>query len=257
MKTKLIILFLLVVVLVIGCKSEPEPGVKINIVDQPIDEPPVNQLQEVNQPAQPTVEFSSIPETAEAKLPFLVLWKVNSGTPMEISHTAVHYGTKSVPSPQSPSDYPSITEIQTGTSPKEFSSNIKVDWPGKYYLRSHAIINGQDIWSEEKVLDVRTGDEQKTIYAVEADDDGYYVNGNKITSLDIIKGSTAVIAFKVRSQNVYSAGLQFKSNKFNSPGVRPGTTWKSPEFTADQAFKVTSYWPSSNVKKAELDVRAL
>lgn len=53
--------------------------------------------------------------------------------------------------------------------------------------------------------------------------------------------------------NVYYAGLDFRSPKFASKSAKPGESVEV-EFTADESFIITSYWPASGVKKADLKV---
>ena len=86
-------------------------------------------------------------------------------------------------------------------------------------------------------------------FKVEADDIGFYPQN----VLSVAKGSKVVIHFIVRETNVYYGGLDFRSPKFKTPSVKPGGT-TSVEFTADEPFTITSYWPASGVKKADLNV---
>lgn len=96
--------------------------------------------------------------------------------------------------------------------------------------------------------------QQAVTYTVRADDDGFYdTRGMPITTLQIKRGTKAKIRFNVTDE-VYFGGLDFRSSEFNSPKVEPNSLWVSPEFTMDAEFIVTSYWPASNVKKADLRV---
>jgi hypothetical protein len=83
---------------------------------------------------------------------------------------------------------------------------------------------------------------------VEADDYGFYPS-----SLEFTKGSKVKLYLYVRSSNVYYGGLDFRSEKFKTEPVRPGQK-AEVEFIADKDFIIESYWPLSNVKKAELKV---
>lgn len=101
-----------------------------------------------------------------------------------------------------------------------------------------------------------TPTEQVATHVVLADDNGFYAeSGEAITSITIPSGTKARIRFET-TEDVYSGGLDFKSSVFNSPKVSPESSWTSPTFTMDSTFKVTSYWPASNVKKADLQVVA-
>jgi hypothetical protein len=83
---------------------------------------------------------------------------------------------------------------------------------------------------------------------VEADDYGFYPS-----SLEFTKGAKVKLYLYVRSSNVYYGGLDFRSEKFKTEPVRPGQKTEV-EFIADKNFIIESYWPLSNVKKAELKI---
>ena len=82
-------------------------------------------------------------------------------------------------------------------------------------------------------------------FTVEGDDKGLYPSSLAVKSGDMVK-----ITFKVRTDNVYYGGLSFRSNYFNTGSIKPGDS-NTVDFTADKTFTFTSYWPSSNVKKAD------
>jgi hypothetical protein len=83
---------------------------------------------------------------------------------------------------------------------------------------------------------------------VEADDYGFYPS-----ELTFSKGSKVVLTLAVRRSNVYYGGLDFRSEKFKTEPVKPGNA-TTVEFIADESFTITSYWPLSGVKKAELKI---
>jgi hypothetical protein len=83
---------------------------------------------------------------------------------------------------------------------------------------------------------------------VEADDYGFYPS-----SLEFTKGAKVKLYLYVKSNNVYYGGLDFRSEKFKTEPVRPGQK-AEVEFIADKDFIIESYWPLSNVKKAELKI---
>ncbi len=92
-------------------------------------------------------------------------------------------------------------------------------------------------------------EESKIIsFAVEADDKGLYPQTIQVTISSIVN-----ITFKVRTQNVYYGGLDFRSTKFNTGTVKAGGE-TTVQFTADESFTYTSYWPVSNVIKATGDI---
>lgn len=94
-------------------------------------------------------------------------------------------------------------------------------------------------------------------FSLEADDAGYYMNGAKVTSIDVKKDSKAKITFQVRTTNVAFGGLDFRSTQFNidTKKVEPGES-STVEFTADKSGTIISHWPSSNIPKASLQVNS-
>ncbi len=80
---------------------------------------------------------------------------------------------------------------------------------------------------------------------VEADDNGLYP-----ATITVQKGAMINLTFLVRSSNVYYGGLEFRSPKFRTPPIFAGGS-NSVTFTADESFTYSSYWPRSNVKKAD------
>lgn len=86
-------------------------------------------------------------------------------------------------------------------------------------------------------------------FKLEADDYGFYPAGN----LEVPKGAKVRINFIVRSTNVYYGGLDFRSPKFKTEPIKPGGT-TLVEFTADEPFTISSYWPASGVLKSTINV---
>jgi len=80
---------------------------------------------------------------------------------------------------------------------------------------------------------------------VEADDSGFYPS----SEISVPKGAKVTLEFKVRSTGVYFAGLDFRSDKFKTKSIAPGSSVKV-EFVADESFKFTSWWPASDRLKA-------
>ena len=81
-------------------------------------------------------------------------WLVDTEASGSTSHTAIHFGKISKPHAKIPSDYPEKSAILKGAIPATFSATIKVDKEGTYYYRAHAIVNENNIWSDEKTFRV-------------------------------------------------------------------------------------------------------
>ena len=88
-------------------------------------------------------------------------------------------------------------------------------------------------------------------YSIEGDDRGFYPGDDIVVNA----GDTVRINFTVRTTNVYYAGLLIKSRSgsFTTGNLDPGES-KTIEFTAEESDTITSYWPSSGVRKADLSV---
>jgi len=97
--------------------------------------------------------------------------------------------------------------------------------------------------TSENNLQEQTNSEVKE-FTIEGDDLGLYPETITVNKNDKVK-----ITFKVRNENVYYGGLDFRSEFFDTGKVLPGSI-KTVEFTAQETFSYKSYWPSSNKLKA-------
>lgn len=220
------------------------------------------------EPQPPGVKVLSYPNSVNVGQSIKVIWRVESPETEEINHTAVHYDTQyhpgifSTTKTPAESNYPNLTPVQKGTIPATFTAQIPTSESGKIYFRAHAIIDGKHYWSEEMEVDVvgeaMTTTKTATVQAgreftIEADDFGFYINGSKITSIRVAKNENVKITFDVIKERVYFGGLDFRSPKFDTGKVNPGSS-KTVNFISDSDFTITSYWPASNQKKADLKV---
>ncbi|MBI2557878.1 hypothetical protein HYW20_01020 [Candidatus Woesearchaeota archaeon] len=86
-------------------------------------------------------------------------------------------------------------------------------------------------------------------FTVEADDNGFYPSTLKAKIGDKVK-----INFKFRDDSIYYAGLDvkgpFPTIQYKLKGQQPVTA----EFAMKEETKITSYWPASGVRKADLIV---
>lgn len=80
----------------------------------------------------------------------------------------------------------------------------------------------------------------------------FTINANDETAdvktLNVKKGDTITVTFKVDTDNVYHGGLQFQSDVVSSKAIKPGDS-DTVTFTADKSFDFTPYWYQSQVKK--------
>ncbi|MCH7883102.1 hypothetical protein IIA95_01650 [Patescibacteria group bacterium] len=235
---------------------------------------------------EPSVRLLSTPRAGRTNRKLNVTWRVSSPLRKTINHTAVHFGYTSRPgelglniAPPN-AGYPGLTPTHAkkrSEIPATFSDKIVPDKVGTLYLRAHAIIDGGHYWGDETSIEIKGGflfSPPETprpkpkptpppisipgpvlpvpppvllkTFIIEADDAGFYPNGN----LTVNKGDTVKITFKVRSTGVYFGGLDFRGAPyFTSPKVLPGGE-TTVEFTADQSFTYSSYWPASSILKS-------
>lgn len=80
----------------------------------------------------------------------------------------------------------------------------------------------------------------------------FTINANDETAdvktLNVKKGDSISVTFKVDTDSVYHGGLEFKSDVVNSKPIKPGDS-DTVTFTADKSFDFTPYWYQSDVKK--------
>ena len=89
----------------------------------------------------------------------------------------------------------------------------------------------------------------RVVITLEADDNGFYPS----SEIRVKKGTKVKLTFTVRTTNVYFGGLDFRSSKFRTASVAPGQS-TTVEFTADESFGFSSYWPASSRLKARGNV---
>ena len=90
-------------------------------------------------------------------------WRID-GFPATINHASVYFGTVSnsgtlgkdiKPAETKYTDF--VKDFADGKYdiPLQFVGNIKVDNPGKYYFRVHALIKDKHYWTDEYTFDVK------------------------------------------------------------------------------------------------------
>ncbi|HWB38692.1 MAG TPA: hypothetical protein VG604_00430 [Candidatus Saccharimonadales bacterium] len=67
-------------------------------------------------------------------------------------------------------------------------------------------------------------------------------------SINVRKGDTIKITFKVDTSEVYHGGLEFKSDVVSSKPIKPGDS-DTVSFVADKSFDFTPFWYQSNIQK--------
>jgi hypothetical protein len=102
-----------------------------------------------------SVEVLNAPENASAGKSFDIIWRVNSPSEKNITHTAIHYGPESKSEPLTLASYPILTTAKIGKIPANFSDKITINATGVTYFRAHAIVDGLNYWSSEKMISIK------------------------------------------------------------------------------------------------------
>ena len=159
-KKKIVTLATIVLLLIIsGCvsttpeKTIPMPTSTPTPGSSPADVPPYTQAHNPEQPSLqiPTVNVTSYPVNVFAGANFTIQFEMSGGTNQgNISHAAVHYGTNR--GGADINDYGGFSRVYTGRVPQKFSVELIAPESGIIYFRAHAIIDGDDIYSNEYAI---------------------------------------------------------------------------------------------------------
>ena len=271
MKPKLLLAIgalLVFAILVSGCTQQGQQNDttgNTTVSNPPAQEPPAQEPEET--PI--AISLTTTPSTAIAGESLAIAWSIESPE-KTINHTAVHYGPSSVSNPQVPADYPSASSFQCTQTPcsipGSFSTSLSIPESGTYYYRAHAIVDGMHYWSSERTITVSAPaqapapepEPEPSVqeFSILADDSGFYIDGSKVSSIQVSSGNSAKINFTVSTSNVYYGGLQIKGCGQDSGSISPGSS-KTIEFSPSVACTLTSYWPLSGVVKARLQLELM
>ncbi len=92
-------------------------------------------------------------------------------------------------------------------------------------------------------------------YSIDANDGGFYMGGNQISSLDVKSGTEVVITFNVLTTEVYHGGLDFRGCGQATAGAAPGQSAEL-RFPPAASCANSSYRPSTGVLKHSLAINA-
>jgi len=177
---KLFLIPLIALLIVSGCTQQPQDTIVTTVeVPDELDAPKVIDSQdELDTVADMQenifnfyVEVLNFPNSANSGEALGIEWKVNSDVETTINHTAVHYSYTSNPErlglDVSPKD--TIYSEMAGSFgegnfeiPTNFAAELTPSLSGTIYFRAHAIIDGKNYWTEEKMIEVLPGEGQQT-----------------------------------------------------------------------------------------------
>lgn len=89
-------------------------------------------------------------------------------------------------------------------------------------------------------------------FTIEADDSGFYIGGQPVSTIYVNNNAIVKITFVVRSENVYHNGLEFRGCG-KSVGALPGGS-ALMQVTISYTCGITAYWPNTNISKGTLTV---
>ena len=108
------------------------------------------------------ISIIDAPKVANQGDIFTLTWRVD-GVPTTIQNTAIYYGSVSTPGTLGKEVVPVTTKYTDQTEeflkgeytvPLQFVGNVKIASPGSYFYRGHAVIDGQNFWTDEYSLEV-------------------------------------------------------------------------------------------------------
>ena len=137
-----------------GCVSEPPAEVSPTTT---LTTTPVAAKMEAG------VEVINAPDMAEVAHSFEINWMVNNPVETDTPHTAIHYGPESQSEPLTTTSYPDLTKPEKGTIPAEFSAALTINETGTTYFRAHAVIEGENYWSDEMTVTISEPAQEKAI----------------------------------------------------------------------------------------------
>ena len=102
---------------------------------------------------------------------------------------------------------------------------------------------------------VQEQEQQTQEISIDASSTGFYLDGKKITTLDVQLHSLVTLSIHV-PQNVGYYGLIFKSSRFPDLKVSAGETGVV-EFGSEGAFEIISHKPATATSPAEAEIAVL
>ena len=206
----------------------------------------------VGEKQKPKITQLSFPSTAESGETIDISWRVSGGKTGTIEQTALYWDITGGHA-EKLQEYANSTQTQAGNTPKNFSTQLKlptVTSNSSVFFRVHAIVDGEQVYSPEQKISISNTLVQPQIqeFNIRANDSRFEPDSIEVTNGNIVK-----ITFTVDTSNVSFGGLDIKSSEFETGTIKPGES-KQVSFTATKSFTVTGYWPSSQVRKGDLQI---
>lgn len=166
MKNSWLFALVAALVLVAGCSAPSGPAAGAPAPGSTPGETPAGSPGAM---AEGAISFVSVPSEVMIGKAIDVTWHVDGS----VDSTELRYGTKSKADVAEPTTttYPSKKE-GSGSS-GDYSASLQFDEPITVYVRAHAVVDGKDVWTEEKAVKIVTKMASTGMVADETADDGY------------------------------------------------------------------------------------
>ena len=119
------------------------------------------------------------------------------------------------------------------------------------------VINDQETpqTGEQTETNETAGEMQPSVkeFVIDADDNGFYINGVDTPSISASSGESLKITFNVRTTSVSYGGLQFGGCGKIFGKATPGNSVIA-ELSPSSSCTITSYWPYKSVIKDRLQI---
>ncbi|NJD52395.1 MAG: hypothetical protein FIB07_05950 [Candidatus Methanoperedens sp.] len=159
-RTTFVFIVILSLLIISGCMSQEPTGTPAAMpTATPIETVtpvetatviPTQQPVTVSAPA--TITITSIPGRPVENSSYTIKWQVSGGTAGDITKTELLWDSKK--GNATVNDYSQSTLSMTGKTPMEFNQTLKAGPSSTIYFRAHAIVDGIEIFSDEKQMTI-------------------------------------------------------------------------------------------------------
>lgn len=161
-KTTFVFIVILSLLIISGCVSQKPTGTPTAMptatpmeTATPVETATVIPTQQpdtrtVSAPA--TITITSIPGRPVENSNYTIKWQVSGGTAGDITKTELLWDFKK--GNATITDYSNSTLPMTGKTPMEFNQTLKAGPTSTIYFRAHAIVDGIEIFSDEKQMTI-------------------------------------------------------------------------------------------------------
>lgn len=205
------------------------------------------------------ITIMSAPSSATTGSNFVISWLIQGNRDNAVK-TTIYYGKQSVPNPISVYSYDNNSKLQCigdpCVVPGPFTDEFSISESGTYYYRAYAKINGIDVWSEERVIEISNPFSYKiSNFTIEVDENGFYKDGSPLSFIEVNRNDVINITFRVSSENSYAPGYTFMGCN-SGVSVLPGNEGGF-FFSTNSNCAISMYKASSGVLEYSLSVRSI